>query len=516
MQQADHHHPTLSRRRFLVSTAAVGAAAVAGGFPAPARANATYRRKNVVDIGAAKDLEAYQEAVWAMLALPPDDPRNWYRLAMVHLIDCPHGNWWFFPWHRGFIGWFERICRDLSGKADFALPYWDWTALPRIPDVMFDTILDPTNPGFLDDNAELNSRFRAPVQQFWNGLTSEQQTYMNRRGFTQFNQMWTEIMQNFPPRKRGRTLTRTHPALPTPGNVTLSRVDGGLAMHRYVALGTAGFSSSPATTHTRFVDSAIIEGYPHNGVHNDIGGYMPTLMSPVDPIFYLHHCNIDRLWDVWTQVNDDRPRGSDFTGEKFLYFVDAAGAAVTQVDAGSYMDIGGFDYDYQPGSGTAAPPVVAAAGGGRAAATAQGSARYSLSEVATIDVPLAGPAAGERRAPDFSFARVTFVPPVHAEGLRFNVYVAAAGTRPDLDPEGPNYAGSYTLFGHGAAEHAAHPITFTVPLREVLENLAASGAVTADTPALAVSLLADTIHVGAERGDEAAGGTLEAVTLGDF
>ena len=24
-----------------------------------------------------------------------------------------------------------------------------------------------------------------------------------------------------------------------------------------------------------------------------------------DPVFYMHHCNVDRLWDVWQQANPD-------------------------------------------------------------------------------------------------------------------------------------------------------------------------------------------------------------------
>ncbi|GAB3549499.1 hypothetical protein GCM10027343_31370 [Noviherbaspirillum agri] len=42
-----------------------------------------------------------------------------------------------------------------------------------------------------------------------------------------------------------------------------------------------------------------IESRPHNPVHNIIGGVMTTLESPMDPIFYLHHANIDRLWHAW-------------------------------------------------------------------------------------------------------------------------------------------------------------------------------------------------------------------------
>ena len=72
-------------------------------------------RKSLLDPTIGPVLDSYRNAITAMLQLPPTDPRNWYRLAFIHALDCPHGNWWFLPWHRGFIGWFEQICRDLSG-----------------------------------------------------------------------------------------------------------------------------------------------------------------------------------------------------------------------------------------------------------------------------------------------------------------------------------------------------------------------------------------------------------------
>jgi len=42
-----------------------------------------------------------------------------------------------------------------------------------------------------------------------------------------------------------------------------------------------------------------IESIPHNPFHDLIGGIMSTLQSPLDPIFYLHHANIDRLTHAW-------------------------------------------------------------------------------------------------------------------------------------------------------------------------------------------------------------------------
>lgn len=46
--------------------------------------------------------------------------------------------------------------------------------------------------------------------------------------------------------------------------------------------------------------SSSIEQSPHNNVHVDIGGLMGVIDTAAqDPIFFLHHSNIDRLWDIW-------------------------------------------------------------------------------------------------------------------------------------------------------------------------------------------------------------------------
>jgi tyrosinase len=70
-------------------------------------------------------------------------------------------------------------------------------------------------------------------------------------------------------------------------------------------------SSIPATkkvatimAKTTFTDfTTHLEGGPHNQVHNEIGGPNGTMadimISPADPIFWLHHGNLDRLWSQW-------------------------------------------------------------------------------------------------------------------------------------------------------------------------------------------------------------------------
>jgi tyrosinase len=37
----------------------------------------------------------------------------------------------------------------------------------------------------------------------------------------------------------------------------------------------------------------------HNRVHVWVGGDMSPTTSPNDPVFYLNHCNVDRIWERW-------------------------------------------------------------------------------------------------------------------------------------------------------------------------------------------------------------------------
>src|SRR4029453_13055283 len=66
--------------------------------------------------------------------------------------------------------------------------------------------------------------------------------------------------------------------------------------------------------------SGNLESNPHNRVHGLVGGNAPDgltwgLMSDpglvsFDPIFYLHHCTIDRMWASWNAAGNGNPTES--------------------------------------------------------------------------------------------------------------------------------------------------------------------------------------------------------------
>src|SRR5262249_39746585 len=68
-----------------------------------------------------------------------------------------------------------------------------------------------------------------------------------------------------------------------------------------------------------------LETVPHNAVHNYVGGeaadgslgdMTELATAALDPVFYAHHANIDRLWEAWR--SDPLHRGSEPADPAFL------------------------------------------------------------------------------------------------------------------------------------------------------------------------------------------------------
>ncbi|KAH9276353.1 hypothetical protein BASA83_001043 [Batrachochytrium salamandrivorans] len=65
-------------------------------------------------------------------------------------------------------------------------------------------------------------------------------------------------------------------------------------------------TNGPMVSTSRTYDAfrQAVEQGPHNNVHAGIGGTMAIVtMSTNDPIFMLHHANVDRVWSIWQTLN---------------------------------------------------------------------------------------------------------------------------------------------------------------------------------------------------------------------
>ena len=452
-----------------------------------------------------------------MLKLPPEHPNNWYRAAFTHFLDCPHGNWWILPWHRGFTGYIEQMVRKYSKNPQFAFPYWDWTANPQIPAIMMDpdknNTLNPNADAFIGKTANFQKEFQKAINNagYWKP-GSATLAQLNNRGLDTPDEMWDQITGVNPmgpaffeqPNTRNSSPLLDCVAGPAVSMKTLKQA---MAPQDFMT-----FGSSPAPNHSGRGTSGVLEGYPHNKIHNNTGGivypspggvcdtknpilgkgFMQWNLSPVDPLFFLHHSNLDRLWDAWVRGHgEDRfkilpPAGPPYyyfehwAAEPFLFFYDADGNPVTKNRSRDYIAIGDFAYDYQPGSGE--PPA-----GSRAALTARARPRVQrfsaeVPEAASGSKMLAvstTPSAVRLRpgllqaarspAVQAVLAKVTVVLPPHARGQVFTVLVHTG------DPSRSIEAGRISLFGTHQS-HAGHGAAgFTIPMGDALDALQRSG-----------------------------------------
>jgi tyrosinase len=108
---------------------------------------------------------------------------------------------------------------------------------------------------------------------------------------------------------------------PNPNNpLYVSRVNNDVRGALTLAPFSGSLTSFPRNTANAFEPS--LEDFPHNPVHDIIGGVMTTMQSSMDPIFWLHHANIDRLWNAWLAAGGGRampPRTSSYWSGIFTY-----------------------------------------------------------------------------------------------------------------------------------------------------------------------------------------------------
>jgi len=260
----------LNRRELVTGAGAVALAAAAPPtrvYAEPATASIATRRP----IGSmqANDpiLASYRLAVERMKALPASDPRSWESIAQIHNNFCPHGNWFFLPWHRAYLVMFERACRQISGNENFALPYWDWTEQRRMP-AAFTVQTVGGRPNALFDNTR-----EMPAATSLRDSAVGPQVIARILAETDFEMFGST-------RPTGQNSTDTQ-WLRAPGR------------------------------------STALEAGPHNSTHATIGGDMGDMLSPRDPIFWLHHANVDRMWARWTAQG--RANTSDQLWETYQY-----------------------------------------------------------------------------------------------------------------------------------------------------------------------------------------------------
>src|ERR1051325_786611 len=187
------------------------------------------------------------------------------------------GAYSFLSWHRYFLYLFELQLQSYVPGEGLMLPYWDWSDPAPL---MTDTFLAPdgtggsniVSSGYFAPNAPGTMGNPTPAPLWWPaGLT----------GWNLANGFGTLTG----PLTRNISAPGSLPSV-TDLRTTLSRTT------------YSGFQNTLES------GNGLASGNQmHNGIHTWFGlgsSHMATLTgSPFDPFFYLHHCNIDRIWAMW-------------------------------------------------------------------------------------------------------------------------------------------------------------------------------------------------------------------------
>jgi tyrosinase len=243
-------------------------------------------------------LTSYRLAVERMKALPDLDPHSWNAMMQVHLLSSPQSNWFFLPWHRAYLISFERVCRRMSGDPNFALPYWDWTEQPQLPAAFAEPTVGGRPNSLFDSRREMHADTVVPSP------AVAQDSILRLMAETHFENFGST-------RPTGQSSTDRSWLR---GMGIMTPLEGGL--------GT---------------------------VHATVGGDMSDMHSPLDPIFWLHHCNIDRLWARWNALGRRNTANPLWTTFRFNgIFPDPQGDELTAWDVGvsELLDHEAWGYTY--------------------------------------------------------------------------------------------------------------------------------------------------------------------------
>ena len=273
-------------------------------------------RRNAKDL-TAEEKNAFTDAILALKSKPSpwtegvttyDQFVLWHRDAFDCDLMAAHMGPAFFPWHRMYLHLFEEQLREVDPS--ITLPYWDWTVDREIDSYLWQDDLMGGDGDPDGDYAVVTGPFRAGE--------------------------WTiTIFDETDDEKFDHLIRNMGVGVMAPDLPTADQVEEGLAIAQYDAApwneqadpaasfrnylegwrdcgpstcSTDGSTDFPNCTgahdmHNRvhlWVSGEMI--FSHEGGHEEKAGPYGTMAwnsSPNDPVFFLHHANVDRIWSLW-------------------------------------------------------------------------------------------------------------------------------------------------------------------------------------------------------------------------
>jgi tyrosinase len=197
----------------------------------------------------------------------------------------------FLPWHRAYMLNFERLLQIAINDDTFGLPWWNWRSTRTVPDA-YATELADGQPN--------------PLVKY----------HMRFRGRT----------------RRGEDVNVDKDTERSVGvDISIDEIQDIAVTNR------ADIPDLYAMNDFKQFSEFLRRNW-HNGIHGYVGGEMgDPNVAAYDPIFYPHHCNIDRIWAIW-QVQHGVDNVPSATKDAILI---PFGIPVRQV-----LDINALGYEY--------------------------------------------------------------------------------------------------------------------------------------------------------------------------
>nr|WP_295922845.1 tyrosinase family protein [uncultured Dyadobacter sp.] len=277
---------------------------------------------------------------WGFITSPPKVPTTPLpdQAALdLYWNQCQHGSWYFLPWHRGYLMSLEiQLRQDIvsqGGPDTWALPYWNY--------------FGGTN----------GSQYQMPPAFASKTLPDGSA-----------NALYVEM--RYGPRGDGNIFIPCPPRFPN-GPVNAKAMNNDLFTGSDASTPLPGFGGPKTTFSHNGSPHGNFESNPHDLVHGYVGG-APSPTSPIyglmadpgtaalDPIFYLHHCNIDRMWASWNANGDANPADTDWSdGPAQQFAMPGPGGKPWYYTPGQVQDLNKLDYSYQELTTEAAEPTLA-------------------------------------------------------------------------------------------------------------------------------------------------------------
>lgn len=455
----------------LVALALCASPAAAVVLPVGGAGDPPYVRKEFHSL-TPEEVEAFRRGIELMKSRPSSDPTSWRYQANIHgtgacfdspPVDsaapdalwnqCQHGHFFFLPWHRMYLYFFERILRAAVREAvgdpgyPFALPYWDYDRHPLLAEP-FRAPADGSNPLYAPRSPWCNLGLPCVPPPFGSSAAALALVHFC----------------NCPPDTScAGCQPRLHPHLTFGGRY-----------HPVPAFSSDG--------------PGQLESQPHNVVHILVGGPTGWMARPScaarDPIFFLHHGNIDRLWQIWLNLDRGRanPLGASNWKNQPFTFVDETGQQVVMT-ACQVLDTAaqlGYVYDGVPVGDVqrCEEPILTPVDVAPERQTLAASEPVELdlgAEPVAVEVPVSDESDALILETALSGSGrillivdgVTLVNP----GGAYSVYVNLPPWE-EPDPNGPHLAGNLALFGDTDHPHE-HSVAFDIA--EDVRHLSANG-----------------------------------------